>query len=607
MSAKSRSKGARKQPRKHAVPGLYHRAEQALQAGRLAEARPLWERVCSNDPANGRGWLVLGAICGELGDAPAAEKALRHCIQLQPESGGAQYNLGNALQAQGKYTEATASYRRALAIDPSQPAAWLMLGNAEEDQAHLSEALTCYRQAIALDPAMAEAHCNLGKVLRALGRKEEAEAHYAQALRLRPGMPEAAYFLSLTQMDLGKPDEALGTIRSQAGDGALRAAAEASVLEKLGRYEEAYACIRSLVDAGEAAPPVALAYARLCRRLGRCAEAVAIGERVLSGSTAVDRDQRIQLHMAMGEACDHLNRYDQAFTHIRQGNKLKRDALGGGGFDRDRHRKLIEGLIAAFSADGLRALSHRPGEGEGLVFVVGMPRSGTSLVEQILASHPSVHACGELPFIAQLAAQVGDLAGDGGGYPRGVSRLSAQDLDRLAHSYLAKVGEIPAGATRVTDKMPDNFLHLGLIGLLFPQAKVLHCVRDPLDTCLSCHVQNFDVGHAYAYDLADLGFYYREYARLMEHWRAVRPLPMLDVRYEDLVAALEDVSRRILDFCGLPWDERCLDFHRTGRLVNTASYDQVRRPVYSSSVGRWRHYEKHLGPLIEALGDAVLL
>jgi hypothetical protein len=236
------------------------------------------------------------------------------------------------------------------------------------------------------------------------------------------------------------------------------------------------------------------------------------------------------------------------------------------------------------------------------VFIVGMPRSGTSLVEQILASHPNVFGAGELRDLQRLAEELPARVGAKEAYPACLVRLDGSAACALADEYLERIGRRSGAALRVTDKMPLNFLHLGLIAALFPRARIVHCIRDPLDVCVSCYCQDFQGGPNFLWDLTDLGKFHGEYERLMAHWGSVLPLPILEVVYEELVDNLEAVSRRLISFCGLDWDDRCLAYHQNARAVRTASLVQVRQPVYKSSVGRWRHYAPHLRPLLEALG-----
>jgi hypothetical protein len=312
----------------------------------------------------------------------------------------------------------------------------------------------------------------------------------------------------------------------------------------------------------------------------------------------ISRERRSAAHFSLGRLYDRAGDYNRAFVHFQAGNNLKPSD-----FDRGEFTRFIDDLINTFDVDFMRNApcahhgSRRP------VFIVGMPRSGTSLVEQILASHPEVCGGGELEDIRHIAFGAGAWLGSSHTYPRVVRELAAADCDTLAAGYLKKLAVLSPQARCVTDKMPQNFLALGLIALLFPEARVIHCLRDPLDTCLSCYFHDFTGYHPYAYRLEGLGFYYRQYQRLMRHWRAVLPIPMLDVVYEDLVADPEAGIRQLLAFCELDWDERCLRFYESERIVHTSSYQQVRRPIYKSSLGRWRHYAAHLEPLRRALEE----
>jgi hypothetical protein len=231
-----------------------------------------------------------------------------------------------------------------------------------------------------------------------------------------------------------------------------------------------------------------------------------------------------------------------------------------------------------------------------------MPRSGTSLVEQNLSSHPKVHGAGELPHITWITNSLSKMTPSGKSYPECTRELTQEHMNECATQYLGMLTQLGHDALRITDKMPHNFRHLGLIELLFPGARVIHVARDPLDTCLSCYFQEFSAAHAYTRTLRDLGTHYRDYERLMQHWRSALGIPMLTLQYEDVVANLEKFSRQLIEFCGLEWNDTCLDFHRQDRVVQTLSSEQVRKPIYTSSVGRWKNYRLHLGELQEALG-----
>lgn len=321
----------------------------------------------------------------------------------------------------------------------------------------------------------------------------------------------------------------------------------------------------------------------------------------LAGDEAIPPPRRAALHFALGRLLDRRDDIDGAFRHYHAGNRIKA-ALAP--FDAAAHAAYTDRLIEIFDQ---RFFAERAGFGspsERPVFIVGMPRSGSTLVEQILSCHPDVTAAGEHDEMRRIARRLPEAVESTARFPDCVAAITPDIAAGLAAAYLASLERLdppPGDARRVADKMLGNFLRLGLIALMFPNARVIHCRRDPLDTALSCYVQSFERGMRFTYDLAHLGIAYRHYERLMAHWRRALPLAMLDVQYEALVADQEGTSRQIVDFCGLDWDPCCLAFHEKERQVRTASFWQVRQPLYASSVGRWRRYEAHLGPLIEAL------
>ena len=312
------------------------------------------------------------------------------------------------------------------------------------------------------------------------------------------------------------------------------------------------------------------------------------------------------LHFTLAILLDKQGRYDEAFSHYRRGNDLKRELFRqyGRAYDPEGHRRLIDLLIATFDRSFFDGVQSFGVDSELPVFIVGMPRSGTTLVQQILASHPQIFAAGEIRDLEQILSAPPQSGGIFSSYPVYMSSATRQAIRIMSERYLERLGKLGGQAQRVVDKMPHNYLHLGSIFALFPRARIIHCRREAMDVCLSCYCQNFKWLN-YASSLADLGFHYREYERLMAHWRQVLPLRMYEVQYEDLVARSEPVIRDLIAFCGLDWSASCLDFHRNPRAVRTASKLQVRRPVYASSVGRWQRYASHLGPLRDTLGHAA--
>ncbi|OYV75767.1 MAG: hypothetical protein B7Z74_00910 [Deltaproteobacteria bacterium 21-66-5] len=353
------------------------------------------------------------------------------------------------------------------------------------------------------------------------------------------------------------------------------------------------------MDQGDRSADTLEVYVALCRDADARGEAVAL----IRGQLAVGElpgDGRTRLLFRLGQLHDKKGYYDEAFAaweEANQGVAIR--------FDREAHRRFVDALIEAFSREAFARLPRSGCMAPGPVFIVGMPRSGTSLVEQILASHRQVHGAGELPWIPRLAESLTAASGGARTFPDGVQTAAMAVLERFAQEYL-RLSQSGAGAARyVTDKLPVNCLYLGLIALLFPGARIVHCARDPRDTALSLYSQYFGLRLPFAYRLGDIAVFYREYRRLMRHWAQVLPLPLHTVRYEELARDPEPVIRGLLAFLDLDWEPGCREPHRSGRVIATASYEQVRAPIHAGAVDRWRHYETHLGGLFAALGDDI--
>jgi tetratricopeptide (TPR) repeat protein len=362
------------------------------------------------------------------------------------------------------------------------------------------------------------------------------------------------------------------------------------LLRESGRFEEATAAFRKALGA---APGYCRSWRHLVelKRFSPDDPDLARMES-LYGDVRLPTNERLHLCFALGKAYDDAGNPDRAFAHYQEGNAIKRRNLDP---ELAREAEELRKLREIFPPDFLEASDGDTSPGLP-VFVLGMPRSGTSLVEQILASHPKVHGAGELMLLRRL------VRGLPGGFPENLAGLDDGELRRLGEDYLAGLRPLAPGAARITDKMPRNFQLIGLIHRILPHARIVHCRRNPLDTCLSCYTRLFRNGQAFSYDLAELGQYYRLYDELMAHWRAVLPGRLLEIDYEAVVADPKPQVEALLAHCGLDWDARCLVPHENQRAVRTASAAQVRRPLYGSSVARWRRFEAHLAPLIEALG-----
>ena len=299
--------------------------------------------------------------------------------------------------------------------------------------------------------------------------------------------------------------------------------------------------------------------------------------------------------MNSGRLYDKCGNYERAFECYREGNDLKRAHYEPATVERD-----VTARLEVFR-DGISQFPSSANESELPVFIIGMPRSGTSLVEQMLASHPEIHGAGELLEIGRVTKTFPDLSGQGRRWPRILEAADAATMTQIADRHLEMLRGLNPDAARITDKMPYNFYEVPLIRLLFPRARIIHCVRNAVDTCLSCYFQNFPASNGWPFDLKLIGFFYNQYRRIMRHWQETLGLPIMDVNYEELARDPEPSVRGMLEYCGMAWNEQCLRFHESDRVVNTASYRQVRRPVYTGSIERWRNYEQFLTPLLEEL------
>ena len=317
---------------------------------------------------------------------------------------------------------------------------------------------------------------------------------------------------------------------------------------------------------------------------------------MLAPGGAQSPSDRMLLHFALGKACLDLGESERAFRHLNEGNRMKRATFA---YDPEATALWMASIPQVFTSALLEAKAGQGAASDVPVFVLGMPRSGTTLLEQVLASHPDIHGAGEMRHMQGLVDSLGS-------FPDSAAGLTPEQLAAMGAAYLGRVAPLAQGRRHVVDKMPSNFLYAGLIRLILPDARIIHCRRDPVDTCLSCYTKLFTSEQAFSYDLAELGGFHSAYQALMAHWRAALPAShFLDVDYEAVVADLEAEARRILGFLGLPWDDACLRFHETERPVRTASVNQVRQPVYRSSAGRWRAHAAQLGPLLAALGAAT--
>jgi tetratricopeptide (TPR) repeat protein len=538
-------------------------------------------------------------LAGENMKAQRGSFAL-HNRNVAPQSKKALQLLqrGLALQQSGKLREAESYYQAVLRDDPDHPEALNLLGSLASRAKNHPVAIELLTRAVDLQPRNILYRNNLGHCLNGARKAREAVPHFRKVIDANPRMVEALMGLANAHRMLGEGEEAEKMLRRAlplAPDNKRLKLLLADVLIDLGRNKDAADIFRAIL-AADPRNIAAIAGLAAAREAGSEEDDLERFEFALSDPDLLP-ERKIALHMALGQIYDQKKQPREAFIHFMKGNELDR-----ADYDLKSFRRHIDSLIELFtpfffmSKTGFGDPSERP------LLVVGMPRSGTTLIEQILSSHPLVEGAGELSEIEKIYESVVDHASH---LHRNLTNLTDAGCKELAARYRAELDRHSRTALRVVDKMPHNFMQLGFIALLFPRAHIVHCRRDPMDNCVSIFTQRFNKKHSYATDLKMLGLYYREYDRLMNHWRKVLPLKMFDIRYEEMIADQEAISRKLIDFVGLEWDDACLSFHETERTVTTPSRWQVRQPIYTTSVKRWKKYEEFLGPLKESLGDLV--
>ncbi len=616
---------------------LYHAnlGEMLRLAGQLDEAMAEGQKALALRPDYADAHSNLGILHYERGDFDAARASYDRAIAIRPNHAQAYSNRGNALRALKRYEEAEADYRRALGLQPNFSEGWNNLATTLRDLKRFEDSVAAYRRALALKQDDPEILNSLALALKDLDREDEAIATLRRSLAIESGNEKTLLYLGTILTEARRTDEAARLIEQAlalAPDNAdivnamgriafdrvqheaaltyfRRALAMkpdladaynnmGNVLKELGQLEAAQAAfLRSL----ELDPNCTGAYVNFAdgHRFSADDPRLSAMADLASRPQALTQTDRMQLDFALAKAYADIKDHRRSFSHLRRGNDAKRAQVA---YDEAAIMDTFDRIERVVCADLIQRMSGMGDASNRPIFILGMPRSGTTLVEQILASHPDVFGAGELKAMNDVVGQAPGPDGAAVFYPDYLPTLDAPGLKRMAARYLAEAGMSAGNAPHFTDKMPSNYYFVGLIHLMLPNARIIHTLRDPVDTCLSCYSKLFAGEQSHTYDMGELGRYHRRYQRLMDHWRRVLPPGrMLDVRYESVVEDVEAEARRIIDYCGLPWDERCLRFHETERPVRTASAVQVRKPIYGASVGRWRPYAKLIGPLLEAL------
>ena len=528
----------------------------------------------------------------------------------QPDHDGGRRNThhsetGTALQQaleylqQGKIDNARSLCLSIIAAEPDNPGASSLLGNISLYDGDAATAVEYYRKACHAWPQDANLNYQLGVAHGMMERYDDAIGYFRTALQYQPEHWRALQMLGQALHHAGRLDEALDCYRQSISINPDHAAAYSNMADTLKFMGDIDAAVHNYRRALQLDPGRYSTYRALasCKHFTKNDDDIKTMEDILNRPDMTG-EQKMHVNYALAKAYEDTGDFDHSFARLHEANAFKRSTFD---FSIDDLIRVLNKPTRLFGPEIFDKFSHQGCPDATPIFIVGMPRSGSTLVEQILASHPDVHGAGEIPDFNRVLEQHGlpDISRDS--FAQSLSGLTGGQLRKIGEQYIQRIKQYSAGSTRITDKYLPNFLLLGMIRLALPNARIIHCIRNPVDTCLSCYKRLFTTAHLYSYDLAELGRYYRQYESLMAHWRTVIPGRFLDFHYEALINDQRGQTARLLEYCGLEWDDACLDYHKTERAVRTASNSQVRKSIYNSSVERWKRYEKHLQPLLAAL------
>jgi tetratricopeptide (TPR) repeat protein len=586
------------------APMVHNNLGNALRLeGEKAQALACFRQAVQLGPNLAEAHSNLGQLLLELHQLKEAAFHCGEAVRVGPNFPDARNNLGNVLREQGKLQDAKSCYAEALRLNPDLAMTYSNMGQALQEEGKLDDAVAWYQQGLKLAPDSARIHCNLASALEEQENHEEAAARYEMALQLDPGYAEAHNGMGFVRHEQGQFEEATGCYRE-----ALRLQPDlasahgnlGTVLEELNEFDAAQSCFR---EALRHDPNHAGAYAQLATMLrGKLPEADLAAMRQLLADAALSEGKRSALHFGLAQVLDAQGVFGEAAEHLSHANALCQAdwQKRGKGYDPTEHTRFVDELIAAFTPEYFAGVRGFGLQSERPVFIVGLPRSGTTLIEQVMASHSQVFGAGELRYVRDTFEALPQALNREGTPAECLPWLDRATCGWVAQRHLDRLRALNEPAPRITDKLPDNYLYLGLIATLFPRAKLIHCRRDLRDVAVSCWMTHFRQIR-WASDPEHIASRFHEYQRLMDHWRQVLPAPLLEVDYEETVDDLDGVARRLVAWCGLDWEPACLAFHENRRPVRTASVTQVRQPIYKKSVARWKHYENALASLFAQL------
>ncbi len=543
-------------------------------------------------------WMSLASMCISSGMYGECVNCCQSAIQLDPDNAQAFSNLSVAYIVLGFSEKSLEASQKAIQLNEADATVQYNCGFVLHVIERYNLAVQHFIRSLELMPGNAQAHYYVASCYQAIGNDAMLIQHYKQSLKYNPKLVDSMVRLATYYQGVDDFYRAFYYIDQAleiSPNHQMALSNKAGLLSMTGDKAGAYSILRKLIDSGTYSALDLDIYSGLYDQYGDVNEVIRLSENMLQKASTAPSDKRF-LGFCLGRVYDKNGDYDLAFERYRLANNTAYMK-----FDHTSHVERVNKLAEIYSRDHVANMSVNDAIDVNPIFIVGMPRSGTTLVEQVLSQHPRIHACGELPYIPEIVKEITGLTVANSGGLDFIKNFCESDIKERANEYLAKVEKLLDGDKFFTDKMPGNYLHLGLISKMFPTAKIVHCKRDPRDIVLSIYFQNFGGRHLYSNNLTDTAKMYLEYNRLMEHWKDVLNIDIYDIEYEDVVSDFESNVVNLLEFCGLDYVDECLEFYKSKRRVATVSFNQVNKPIYKNSLARWKNYEKHLGEVKDIL------
>ncbi len=578
-------------------------ARSLFNRGDFQQSGQLYTDICTHAP-DAESHCMLGIIYNMASNCAQAEQHLATALQLKPDYEQAWSYLGITQASQGNYEAAVNSLNQALTINPKNTQALNNLGNIYRELGQNNSAEVCYKRVLKLEPKNAITVNNIANIYLTQCLYDKAEYFYKKAIKLNKDYFDAYYNLGATYQSKGEHKQATKyyklaqKIRPEDIQPQI---ALANSYEKQGKFDKSLEIITPLLSRNLITPDLADIYSKICIKNKDYDAGINVIEKCLA--TRINPIHEQALRFSLGDLYNKQSAYDKAFKEYLAANTMRPYH-----YDRLNTENTFNHIIDVFQQTEQIAntennsTDNKPTQTP--IFIIGMPRSGTTLIEQIVSSHPLVFGAGELAYIGELAEN--SFPDTKAQYPDCIKQLTADKVSQLSNIYLKKIAKHNKTCPYITDKMPHNFLYVGFIKLLFPQSKIIHCLRNPLDVCLSIYFHNFNKNHPYTDNLSNLGHYYNQYRKLMAFWHNQYNDFIIDISYENVLTNTEDNIRNMLNHIGLDWNEDCLKFYENKRTISTPSYAQVNQPIYTASMERWRHYAPYINNLRNTVEENYL-